>query len=170
MTIAVAIGRFLFRWRGVIGFLAFAVVYLFGKPTIKSCLTGLPLIFAGLILRFWAMGHIGAAARVRTVGVEEVVKSGPYRIFSHPIYAGNFLLVLAVLICLKPDLRLALGVVLGFLIEYGLIDRAEKQALQQSGLEPKSVRFDRHRALSDLPTWVLMGLIYLLCLVRAVWF
>ncbi|NPV13365.1 hypothetical protein HPY86_00305 [candidate division WOR-3 bacterium] len=170
MAIAVAIGRFLFRWRGVIGFLAFAIVYFFGKPTIRSCLAGLPLIFAGLLLRFWAMGHIGAAARARTVGVEKVVKSGPYRIFPHPIYAGNFLLVLAVLVCLKPDLRLALGVVLGFLIEYGLIAYAEKQALGQSGLEPKSVKFDLHRALSDLPTWVVMAVIYLLCLVRPVWF
>lgn len=166
MKYAVRAGRLLFRWRGVIGFLAFVVVYIFGHPSIKSICAGLPFLFAGLILRFWAMGYIGARARTRTIQVDEVVNSGPYRIFPHPIYAGNFLLVLAFLVCLNPDFKLALGVGLGFVIEYGLIAYAETQALRQSGLKPKSVKFDRQRALSDLPTWVVSGLAYLLCLAR----
>ncbi len=61
------IGRFLFRWRGVIGFAAYAVVFVLARPTLESCLVGLPLVLAGLGVRFWASGYIGIEGRVREI-------------------------------------------------------------------------------------------------------
>ncbi|MGQ9678017.1 MAG: methyltransferase family protein [bacterium] len=167
--ISVVIGSFLFRWRGVIGGIAFLIVYLFGNPVQGSWFLGLPFIFAGLILRFWAMGYIGDSARTRTIEVREVISNGPYRIFPHPIYAGNFALVLGVIIALNPDLWLSLGVVAGFFVEYGLIARAEANFLREYRKTPKPVKFDWRRALNDWPTWVVTGFVYFLCLMRTLW-
>jgi hypothetical protein len=62
------LGRFLFRWRGVIGFVAFGVVFWLARPTLGSCLFGPPIILAGLAIRFWASGYIGIEGRVREIG------------------------------------------------------------------------------------------------------
>lgn len=167
--ISVVVGKFLFRWREIIGATAFLAVYLFGNPSHRSCFRGLPFILAGLILRFWAMGYIGASARTRTIEIRKVVSNGPYRIFPHPLYAGNFMLVIGVLIVLNLDIRLALGVVAGFWGEYGLIARAEEQFLGEHREVPKPVKFDWHRARCDWSTWVVTGLVYLLCLMRIGW-
>ena len=141
------LGRFLFRWRGVIGVLAFGVVFWRARPTFGSCLLGLPFILAGLATRFWASGYIGIAGRVREIGrrrEERGVRSedggpprrrlasGPYRLLRHPLYIGNFLLVAGMLVALRPDLWLAVVVLAGFIIEYALIVVAEEAHL--SGL------------------------------------
>ena len=79
------------------------------------------------------------------------------------------MLVIGVLIVLNLDIRLALGVVAGFLGEYGLIARAEEQFLGEHREVPKPVKFDWHRAWCDWSTWVVTGLVYLLCLMRIGW-
>jgi len=62
------VGRFLFRWRGVIGALAFGVVFWLARPTLGSCLLGVPFLVLGLAVRFWASGYIGIEGRVREIG------------------------------------------------------------------------------------------------------
>ncbi len=62
------VGRFLFRWRGSIGVLAFGLVFWLARPTFGSCLLGLPFLLAGLAVRFWASGYIGIEGRVREIG------------------------------------------------------------------------------------------------------
>jgi hypothetical protein len=157
------LGRFLFRWRGAIGVLAFGVVFWVARPTFGSCLIGLPFVVLGLAVRFWASGYIGIAGRVREIGGrgevigrserleargesaalrdgrreegrrQRRIVSGPYRTLRHPLYIGNFMLVAGMLAALRPPLWLSVAVVAGFVLEYGLIIGAEEAYLAGRG-------------------------------------
>jgi hypothetical protein len=126
------LGRLLFRWRGVIGVLAFGVVFWLARPTFGSCLLGVPFLIAGLAVRFWASGYIGIEGRAREIGARQRLVSGPYRLLRHPLYIGNSLLVAGMLVALRPALWLGAVVLAGFIVEYGLIVAAEEAHL--SGL------------------------------------
>ncbi|MEO0069180.1 MAG: isoprenylcysteine carboxylmethyltransferase family protein [candidate division WOR-3 bacterium] len=162
-------GHWLFRWRGVIGAFAFIIVYFLSSPTISSCRYGLLLLLFGLAWRFWAVGHIGKEVRARVIGAREIVRSGPYRFFPHPIYAGNFLLVLGMLWALNPPVWLWLVVLAGFFTIYGLIARAEEQYLKDSNLPVVEKHFSCQEALSEASTWLAVTLAYLLTLAKAFW-
>jgi hypothetical protein len=125
------LGRLLFRWRGVIGVVAFGVVFWPARPTFGSCLFGLPIILAGLATRFWASGYIGIEGRAREIGASRRIASGPYRVLRHPLYIGNFLLVAGMLVALRPAWWMAVVVMAGFAFEYGLIVAAEERHLRQ---------------------------------------
>jgi len=148
-------GRFLFRWRGVIGFVAFGVVFWLARPTTKSCLLGLPVVLVGLATRFWASGYIGIEGRVREIGgqTEERgvrredggtprrrIVAGPYRILRHPLYIGNFMLVAGMLLALRPAVWMGAVVLAGFLVEYSLIVGAEERYLADRIVQNPEVR------------------------------
>ncbi len=189
------LGRFLFRWRGAIGFVAFGVVFWLARPTFGSCLLGLPIILAGLATRFWASGYIGIEGRVREIGASRRIASGPYRVLRHPLYFGNFLLVAGMLIALRPALWLAVVVLAGFIAEYALIVGAEEKDLAgrriqnpESRIRNPEVRTDRRspesivhcpqsgqspqsfllsRAQVEWRTWVVIGVAWGLAMVKA---
>jgi protein-S-isoprenylcysteine O-methyltransferase Ste14 len=67
-----------------IGFL-FGIAYLvFARPTSGGLLLGLPVAFAGLLIRGWAAGHI--------VKDQKLTTTGPYAHTRNPLYFGSFLL------------------------------------------------------------------------------
>jgi hypothetical protein len=181
------LGRFLFRWRGVIGVVAFGVVFWLARPTFESCFLGLPLLFAGLAMRFWASGYIGIAGRVREIGARQRLASGPYRLLRHPLYIGNFLLVAGMLVALRPALWLSTVALAGFVLEYTLIVVAEERDLANgrgqksegrgqkaevpmaaSGeREAEGESFSLRRALCEWRTWVVTGVAWGLAVVKA---
>ncbi len=124
-------GRWLFRWRGVIGFIGYFLVFWQAEPRLASLIGAVPLLLAGLGMRFWAMGHIGTGARVTTIGGSERIVAGPYHFVRHPLYLGNALLVLGVLLALLPPLWLAAMVFVLFCAEYALIVLAEEEYLSE---------------------------------------
>ncbi len=154
----------------MIGALAFIVVFIFGHPVINSCVNGLFFIIAGLGMRIWAAGYLGGDARTRVLSARRVVRSGPYRFFSHPLYLGNLLLVAGMLVALQPGILLSVLVLVGFLIEYGLIARAEKAFLAEAGLPVEQPGFKWRLVLSEWSTWLVTGIAYLLILARALVF
>jgi uncharacterized membrane protein len=123
------LGRFLFRWRGVIGLAAFGVLFWLARPTFGSCFAGVPLLLAGLGVRFWASGYIGIEGRAREIGASRRIVSGPYRLLRHPLYVGNFLLVAGMLVALRPALWLGTVVMAGFVVEYAVIMVEEERYL-----------------------------------------
>ena len=125
------LGRFLFRWRGAIGFLAYVVVLWLARPTVATCLPGVPLLLAGLAVRFWASGYIGIEGRAREIGASRRITSGPYRLLRHPLYIGNSLLVCGMLVAMRPPPWLATAVLVGFAAEYTLIVAAEERDLAE---------------------------------------
>jgi protein-S-isoprenylcysteine O-methyltransferase Ste14 len=72
------------RWRTRLG-LVFGVAALwFAQPTPGSIAIGTAIAAVGEALRIWAAGHLHKS--------REVTASGPYRLFSHPLYVGSSLL------------------------------------------------------------------------------
>jgi protein-S-isoprenylcysteine O-methyltransferase Ste14 len=170
-------GRFLFRWRGAIGFLGFWVVFWWGRATIFSCVAGLPLLAAGLAVRWWAMGYVGGEARAGEVGGDVYVGSGPYRWFrlsgrspaGHPLYFGNFLLVVGTLVALWPPVLLGLLVLVLFLFEYTLMARAEERHLGRRfrGVADHNIRFEARRARPEWRTALAATIVFGLALAKA---
>jgi protein-S-isoprenylcysteine O-methyltransferase Ste14 len=67
---------------------------------VTSCV-GLVVMLAGLLLRWWAIIHLG---RYFTVDVavlpnQPVIDSGPYKLIRHPSYTGVLLVVVGVAFC-----------------------------------------------------------------------
>jgi hypothetical protein len=183
------LGRFLFRWRGVIGVLAFGVVFWLARPTFGSCLLGVPFLILGLAVRFWASGYIGIEGRAREIGASSRIVTGPYRVLRHPLYIGNSLLVAGMLVALRPAVWLAAVVLAGFIVEYTLIVAAEEKDLAcrriqnpESRVQNPEVRTNRQspestvhgpqsfllsRALCEYRTWVGTGVAWGLAMVKA---
>ena len=53
---------------------------------------GLALIPLGLLIRLWAMLHIGPDARKRQLFVQKLVYTGPYELSRNPLYIANILI------------------------------------------------------------------------------
>jgi protein-S-isoprenylcysteine O-methyltransferase Ste14 len=102
-------------------FLAIAVVLL-ARPTWKSILLGVIISVAGLAVRAWASGYL---IKDRTLAV-----SGPYRYSRNPLYVGNFLLGIGIVVGARSWWVLGL-----FIIYYGLfyplIIRRERDRMKQ---------------------------------------
>jgi hypothetical protein len=181
------LGRFLFRWRGVIGVLAFGVVFWLARPTFGSCLLGVPFLIAGFAVRFWASGYMGIEGRAREIGASRRLVSGPYRLLRHPLYIGNFLLVAGMIVALRPAAWPGVVVMAGFVAEYTMIVLAEEVELaavegksKAKSQEPKAkagadgeIReaigesFLLSRALCEYRTWVVTGVGFGLALLKA---
>lgn len=164
MDVELVTGKLLFRWRAHLGAVAFVLVFVLGCPSLSAWLSGLPLIGLGLGLRLWAMGHVGATARSAEVGGDVRVESGPYRLFRHPLYLGNFLLVAGTLLQFRPPVWLGVVVVAGFLMAYGLMARAEERHLAGAVCEER--RFSWRQAWAERWTWVVVVSVAGLCLLR----
>ena len=148
------LGRFLFRWRGVIGLAAFGVVFWLARPTFGSCFVGVPFLLVGLALRFWASGYIGIEGRVREIGGSWRIVDGPYRLLRHPLYIGNALLVVGMLAALRPGTVVRVGVMVGFVLVYALIVVEEERELSRGRsqrLEKREAGGERREARGDGP-------------------
>lgn len=72
------------RLRVPLGFLCAAVALALARPSWTTWQAGAVAAAAGELLRLWAAGHIDKG--------REITRSGPYRLFRHPLYAGSILI------------------------------------------------------------------------------
>jgi protein-S-isoprenylcysteine O-methyltransferase Ste14 len=95
--------------RQVIGLLLVAVCAHFAGPDSGTVAIGLALAVVGQVFRVYAAGFIHKN--------KQLASSGPYALVRHPLYLGNFLILIGFTIA-SANLYVTIGVVLFFLIWY----------------------------------------------------
>ena len=84
------------RRRVALGFVSAAVMLAVARPTPESLGAGFLVAALGECIRIWAAGHLEKG--------REVTRSGPYRFFGHPLYAGSMVIALGVAIAARGAL------------------------------------------------------------------
>ncbi|MEO0122750.1 MAG: methyltransferase [candidate division WOR-3 bacterium] len=131
----------------------------FSKPNSTFFLSHI-LIISGLSIRLWATGYIGEKARTKELNAFYRIVSGPYRILRHPLYIGNFFLVMGTVFLYNPPFWLKIIIILAFLIEYSIIIITEEEYLK--GLPALIIKFSFKKLKFELSTILIMVVIYLI--------
>jgi len=156
-------GKYLFRYRAAIAAVFFVVLVFYARPMPSVA----PHIFiiTGIALRLWAAGYIGPEARQREFSTERRIISRPYRIIKHPLYVGNFFLVLGVIILYNPPRWFGISYIIAFIIMYALIAISEKQYLKGKSQIKASYRFSNLKG--EASTLIVVAAIYAMWILLA---
>ena len=95
--------------RQVIGLLLVAVCANFARPDSGTVAIGLALAVAGHIFRIYAAGFIHKN--------KQLASTGPYALVRHPLYLGNFLILIGFTVA-SANLYVVAGVIVFFLVWY----------------------------------------------------
>ena len=144
----------IFRHRGVIP-IAFILSILFfnfftdATSPYDSVLEmlGVAVIGGGLALRAWAVGYAGRHTRSYKLRSPRLVTSGPYAFVRNPIYLGNLLIGLGIVIMAQKWIVFGVFLV-GFWAEYGAIVSLEEEFLSNAFGD----RYDEYRR--RVPRWL----------------
>lgn len=182
-TIFVQVGRFLYRYRGLIAAPFFLLLLIFSRSVQQSVINH-PLLFdfaqgrlfppslrgrilvggildlIGLAIRLWAAGYIGQKSRGNKFAGEFKIINGPYRYLKHPLYLGNLFLVLGVILLFNPSFLFGIFLVILFLIEYTIIINAENSYLRN--LTSIKTKFKLSNVKSEISTIIILTVIYII--------
>ena len=115
----------------LVGFLLAPRVFVFRWPeSLAIVLLADMLLLAGIILRIWAIVHLGKLFTV-DVGIQQghrVVQDGPYRFVRHPSYSGS-MIALTGMACLTFNWLGFLVIIVSSLIAYSIRISAEEKML-----------------------------------------
>ncbi len=110
------------RWRVRAGLIGVGLVIILARPDLSSLITGLAVSLPGLLLRTWAAGHLKKD--------KELTVSGPYRYTRNPLYLGNLIIGLGVIVASQSLWVLGVFVVY-FLLFYPLIIQVEVEKMKK---------------------------------------
>lgn len=114
--------RIIYKWRVRASLLFVILAVVLAKPDLWSILVGVGLTLMGLLIRTWASGHLEKEKKLTT--------SGPYRYTRNPLYFGNLLIGLGVVIGAQSWWVLGCAFVI-FGIFYSVIILSEKQKMEE---------------------------------------
>jgi protein-S-isoprenylcysteine O-methyltransferase Ste14 len=149
------------RRRVTLGFVAAAVMLAVARPTRESLAAGLLVASIGECVRIWAAGHLEKG--------REVTRSGPYRFFGHPLYAGSMVIALGIAIAARGALAALLaGLYMGVTISSAI--QVEEAHLREtfgaayddyraSRAEPMPRRFSWSRVMRNREYRAVAGLL-----------
>lgn len=109
------------------------VIYYIGDPLHVSDYFTLGMIIAGAILRLWAFKEMGRFFTY-SIGIQEnheLVTTGPYRIFSHPGYIGQFLILMGFTIFCRLNIYLFMLLLIYILLRFRHRIIAEETMLRE---------------------------------------
>lgn len=134
----VRIGIWLFKYRSYLFVPLLVVLLVFRKPgttagwglITMADLTGLFVALCGFALRVAVIAYKkpGTSGRGTNIEVRELVTDGAYQVCRNPLYLGNFLIWMG-LVVMRWDLVFLAAIVVFFAIEYYFIIRAEEAYL-----------------------------------------
>jgi len=150
MTAWEAFGGTLFRARGVTPLVLVIVVLFWPTPaglpfSVLAC--ALVPILAGEAVRLHAVGYAGKRTRTRGTKVKELVTAGPFAHVRNPLYIGNFLLALGLIVLSRVSWLFWVFPVLFFLQYAAIIAWEERILTNQFGNEYREY-------VSRVPRWI----------------
>jgi protein-S-isoprenylcysteine O-methyltransferase Ste14 len=153
--------RTIARRRVALGFVAAAIMLVLARPTWESWGAGLLVAAIGECLRIWAAGHLEKG--------REVTRSGPYRFFGHPLYAGSMVISLGVAVAARGALpALLAGLYMGITIASAVqVEEAhlrntfgaDYDDYRSSRVEPMRRRFSPSRVMRNREYRAVTGLL-----------
>ncbi len=145
-----ALGGALFRARGFTPLVLVFIVLLWPTPAGLppwTLATSLALILVGEAVRLRAVGFAGKRTRTRGTNVKELVTAGPFARVRNPLYIGNFLLALGLIVVSRVEWLLWVFPVLFFLQYAAIIAWEERVLTNQFGDEYRTYR-------NRVPRWI----------------
>lgn len=157
--VIINLGRLLFRYRAVIAVPFFILLVILSRPGHINIIPYF-IIFIGLIIRFWAAGYIGKKARATNFSTGCRIINAPYKYLKHPLYVGNFFLVLGVVLLFNPAIWFGVLVMIVFLLVYTLIIMSESHYLKD--LPKEKARFKSVNCKGEISTIIVVIVVLLI--------
>ena len=112
--------------------IAFVIIYL-SNPSIRYSIYGIPLILIGELIRINAVSYAGGITRTMNVGAPSLCTSGPYSRTRNPLYLGNMIIYLGIVLVAGGEYVFILeGIVfLYFTFQYIMIISLEEETLKK---------------------------------------
>jgi protein-S-isoprenylcysteine O-methyltransferase Ste14 len=122
-----------FKYRSYTPIPLILAALILAKTTWWSFIAGLLIAISGEAIRLWALRYSGSATRTTgRVGADELVTNGPYGRLRNPLYLGNFLLSMGVLVMAWPWMPWMLLILLAvFGVQYYNIITLEEDFLRK---------------------------------------
>ena len=108
------------------------IIY-FSNPIISFVFYGLFMLIIGESIRMYSVSYAGGVTRTMNVGAPELCTSGPYSRTRNPLYIGNMLIYLGVVLIAggKYLSTLFLIVIIYFIFQYSMIISLEEEKLKK---------------------------------------
>ena len=113
--------------------IALSIIY-FAQSDNHYILFGAITLLLGEGIRMWSVSYAGGETRTTKVGAPSLCTAGPYGFVRNPIYVGNMLMYLGIVIIAgspNPTLMIITTMTF-FLIQYSLIISLEEEKLLES--------------------------------------
>ena len=96
---------------------------------------GIALVWAGMLLRFWAIRVLGSLFSTRLVIQQshELIAEGPYRVLRHPSYTGGLTTIMGLGLSLGNGLSLAILLLAGLAVYVTRVKAEEKMLSEAFG-------------------------------------
>ena len=108
------------------------IIIYFSNPIISFVFYGLFMLIIGESIRMYSVSYAGGVTRTMNVGAPELCTSGPYSRTRNPLYIGNMLIYLGVVLIAggKYLSTLFLIVIIYFIFQYSMIISLEEEKLK----------------------------------------
>ncbi len=125
------IRQFFFKYRRYTPTPLVLILLYFAKPFIPAIYYGVVLLIIGESIRILAVRYAGGRTCTKKIGAPNLVTSGPFAYVRNPLYLGNMLIYLGVVLIAGGQYLWLLFIItlVFFIIQYSLIVSLEQETL-----------------------------------------